>query len=323
MNLPFFKYSPSGNMTLLVHMDNQAGGAAQPAQCCPASRRDISNLTRRERAIVAAEIIAPNHLAAEQAGFICLETDPPRLDMMGGEFCINATRALAALLLEQGKLFRKKESNNPDQEWSVGMVRVSGIQTPLKVRARYTGGQVEAAVCLNRKILPAVVSAGLGMHLVRVPGISHLVLDANVHPLPDSWKENVRELLAKYDLLQEEAAGCVWLRPAPAHARPDAAVEKKKDVVLPDCWSLVPFVHVRDTGTICAESSCGSGTLAAALVASATDTAPSVRMFMQPSGESLSVSLDADTAWIGGMVRPIARGEVFVHSLDPETEGGM
>lgn len=310
MNLPFFKYSPGGNMTLLVRVDDHARGTAQPAetpaQRFPVSGRDVSNLTRRERALVAAEIIAPNHLAAEQAGFICLETLPPRLDMMGGEFCINATCALAALLLEQGRLVREKGTG---QEWYGGMVSVSGIRTPLKVRARYAGVQVESAVCLNRENLPAVVSVDLGIQLVRVPGISHLVLDADIHPVPTSWKEKVRELLARYDLLQEEAAGCVWLH------RP---VKEETD-----CWSLVPFVHVRDTGTVCAENSCGSGTLAAALVVSAADTGPSVRMFMQPGGESLVVSLDADTAWVEGRVRLVARGEVFVHSLDPETEGGV
>ena len=81
--LPFTKYSPCGNTTILVRE---------------------SSLSPADRARVAAEIIAPGHLEAEQAGYVDTAAPVPRLDMMGGEFCVNATRAFAALLAEEGKL---------------------------------------------------------------------------------------------------------------------------------------------------------------------------------------------------------------------------
>ena len=77
--LPFTKYSPCGNTTILVRE---------------------SSLSPADRARVAAEIIAPGHLEAEQAGYVDTAAPVPRLDMMGGEFCVNATRAFAALLSE-------------------------------------------------------------------------------------------------------------------------------------------------------------------------------------------------------------------------------
>ena len=97
--LPFTKYSPCGNTTILVRE---------------------SSLSPADRARVAAEIIAPGHLEAEQAGYVDTAAPVPRLDMMGGEFCVNATRAFAALLAEEGKL-------SPESGGLGGIVSVSGM----------------------------------------------------------------------------------------------------------------------------------------------------------------------------------------------------
>lgn len=106
--LPFTKYSPCGNTTILVRE---------------------SSLSPADRARVAAEIIAPGHLEAEQAGYVDTAAPVPRLDMMGGEFCVNATRAFAALLAEEGKL-------SPESGGLGGIVSVSGMPERLRVRDR-------------------------------------------------------------------------------------------------------------------------------------------------------------------------------------------
>ena len=110
--LPFTKYSPCGNTTILV--------------------REAS-LSPADRARVAAEIIAPGHLEAEQAGYVDTAAPVPRLDMMGGEFCVNATRAFAALLAEEGKL-------SPESGGLGGIVSVSGMPERLRVRVRRLAG---------------------------------------------------------------------------------------------------------------------------------------------------------------------------------------
>lgn len=319
MHLPFIKYSPSGNMTLLVRLDAPGSG-------------HVSELGPAERAAVAAEIIAPDHLGAEQAGFVRLDGALPRLDMMGGEFCVNATRALAALLLEEhrlrpeaarrtggdsaGQMSGGSEASAapgarpPENGWLSGLVSVSGTDAPLKVRARRIGRRMETAVRLDRPSPACLERLGPGLSLVRLPGIAHLVLDANRHPLPDAWRDRVDELLARYRLLEEEAAGCIWLHPAaemPAASAADTAIARRR---------LTPFVRVRATGTVCAESACGSGSLAAALAIAPDATRQNGYAFIQPGGEALEVRLDADAAWISGTVRRIARGDVFFDCLD-------
>lgn len=86
------------------------------------------------------------------------------------------------------------------------------------------------------------------MYLVRVPGIAHLVLDAAAHPLPADKDRDTAALFARFGLLGEDAAGCIWLHREPSGLR------------------ITPFVWVRGTGTTYAETACGSGTLAASIV---------------------------------------------------------
>ena len=125
-----------------------------------------------DRARVAAEIIAPGHLEAEQAGYVDTAAPVPRLDMMGGEFCVNATRAFAALLAEEGKL-------SPESGGLGGIVSVSGMPERLRVRVRRLAAHCfESAVLLDLPQAPPLENVAPGICLVRVPGIAHLVLDA-------------------------------------------------------------------------------------------------------------------------------------------------
>ena len=73
--LPFSKWSPGGNTTLLF-----------PA----------AGLDARAQARLAAVALTPACLGGEQAGFVDLPAR--RLRMAGGEFCVNASRAAGALL---------------------------------------------------------------------------------------------------------------------------------------------------------------------------------------------------------------------------------
>lgn len=324
MHLPFLKYSPSGNTTLLVRLD---------APACAGG----PDLGPAERAAVAAEIIAPEHLGAEQVGFVRLNGALPRLDMMGGELCVNATRAMAALLLDEHWLrpepARRTAGATPagqvsgprrhtatahvtpaENGWQSGLVSVSGADAPLTVRARRNGRRLETAVRLDKPAPACLERLEPGLSLVRLPGITHLVLDADHHPLPDVWRAQVDELFARYHLLEEEAAGCIWLhRAVDVPAMPESADAARA------CRRLTPFVRVRATGTVCAESACGSGSLAAALAIARTNPDQATFAFIQPGGETLEVRLDADAAWISGAVRLIARGDVFFDCLEKQT----
>lgn len=274
--LPFVKYSPCGNTTILVRE---------------------KGLLPAERASVAAEIIAPGHLEAEQAGYVDPAAAVPRLDMMGGEFCVNATRAFAALLADEGVL-------EPEGDALGGKVGVSGMPGVLRVRVRrLTSCRFESAVLLDLPEAPPVEAVAPGIWLVRVPGIAHLVLDAEVHALPRDKERDTAELFARFGLLKAEAAGCIWL-----HREADLRI--------------TPFVWVRATETTYAETACGSGTLAASMVCRSVYGDTGDLRLMQPGGEPLTVSEAGPgagkgwAAWVGGPVRLLARGEVFVESLE-------
>lgn len=275
--VPFVKYSPCGNTTILI--------------------RDTP-LAPAERARCAAEIIAPGHLEAEQAGFVDMAAPVPRLDMMGGEFCVNATRAFAVELFHEGRLALKEEGVFS------GTVSVSGMPERLTVKVRPLGvNRFESAALLDLPAEPPLEEVEEGVRLVRVPGIAHLVLDADVHALPADKDRDTAALFARYGLLGEEAAGCIWLR---------------RDE---DGWRITPYVRVRETGTTYAETACGSGTLAASVVCRAVHGCGGTLSFMQPGGEALAVAPAPPAhggwaAWVQGPVRLIARGEVFAESLD-------
>ena len=164
--------------------------------------------------------------------------------MMGGEFCVNATRAFAVELLREGRLAPEGEGVFS------GVVSVSGMPEQLRVKVRPLAvNRFESAALLDLPVEPPLEEVGEGIRLVRVPGIAHLVLDAHVHALPGDKNRDTAALFARYGLLAEEAAGlhlgCIGMRRV---------------------WRITPYVWVRETGTTYAETACGSGTLAASVV---------------------------------------------------------
>ncbi len=277
----FFKFSPGGNTTVLL-LDK--------------------NFSPQERAAIAAEVLAPLHLHAEQAGFVDLAI--PRLEMAGGEFCLNATRTLGALLALADWEARPAPERPAAVSWR-GAAQVSGMPAPVLLEISGDAArlpEVDAAVFLD---LPSSVSCETvapGATLVRLPGIVHLLLDKVRHPFPDDWRAASASWRRRFDLETEPAAGCVWW-----HAT--------GDVLHAD-----PVVWVGKPYSLCRETSCGSGALALALAHRAASAASGPRggrelHVMQPSGLPLRVRLSRDgdvlRARVGGPVRLLARGDVF------------
>lgn len=282
----FWKITPGGNPTVLLQADAVASAL---------------------HARAAAEIMDSGHLGADQVGFFarsgCLT---PRLDMMGGEFCLNATRAFAALLARQGDL----PSLGPDL-WS-GQVEVSGAEGPVDVRVRRIpteSGQADwtAAAGVELNALPQPSPMQDGACLIRVPGITHILLENVPPPAADALPAACAELRTRFNLEDEAAVGCLWLNTV---AEPPV---------------LCPVVWVRATKTLCAESACGSGTLACALAIRARSGGNSLAI-RQPSGDILTVCFEANSAqppygspiqriWVDGPVRFVAEGTLFLRSL--------
>ena len=276
--VPYVIASPSGNVTLLA----PAAGLDAPAQ-----------------ARIARKLLAQGVGKAEQMGFYTAQ--PPTLRMAGGEFCLNATRALAAFLAADASA----------DDWR-GCIRTSGIEVEAHARRLSSSAPLyDAAITLPVTAPPAQHLAP-GVLLQRLPGISHILLDARAHPFPTGehgpggWRQQAADLLARHGLANEEAAGCIWWRPVTAG---DAAEGSPPPNTPPDVRPDVridPVVTVREPFTVFHESACGSGSLALALALG--PERPWV--VAQPGGESLTVTFAPSSvrATVSGPVRLLGRG---------------
>ncbi len=245
MELSYILADPSGNTTAFV--------------LSPVAAADRGPVARRVMKV----------LGAEQVGFV----HRGRMDMMGGEFCGNASRSFAlwqALHTEDGLGLR------PFSGVLRETVTVSGTSDPLSVLIRGQNGVLSAAIGmpLPRRVLPVGESPLGPCTLVEYPGISHLVLEGR-EPLPG-------DRAAAEGLLSPLGAGreCFGL----LYLRGDR---------------MRPLVYVRETDTLVWESSCASGTCAViAARALAKGQSLSLELF-QPGG-----SLKAEAVLQAG--RPVS-----------------
>ena len=290
--LTFSKWSPGGNTTLLFPDSGQ-----RPA----------------EQARLAALALDPAMLGGEQAGFVHLAQG--KLRMAGGEFCVNASRAVGALLAytaqgsspEQGVL----EGLATDVAQPMGNaaaehaertdeIQVSGWNSPVRLRTRGAAPlwQVEA---LLRLPACSITTVEQGAHLVRLPGICHLLLGGPAHSLPEDCYAAAAQMRQRHHLENEPAAGVIWWRECQGQLE------------------MLPLVHVRDAGTTFLENACGSGALALALRLARSGTRRAFSI-MQPGGSALEVRLftenGAEMAGVDGPVALVARGKVWL----PEPE---
>ena len=258
----YVRMNPSGNLTCLV----------------------LDPTEETERAGITAALMC----RCEQVGYLM----PPRraenrarLEMMGGEFCGNASMAAAAWLADQ-------DGRNAGEETEM-LLEVSGAEGPVFCRVRKEGDEWAGAVQMplpgdfrHMKILGRDVSA------VRLPGMVHLIYCGE-----QLEREAAETLLEKgKELFSEPAAGLLQWQETSGNPVPAAA--EKDDCLLPETYGeLTPLVWVRGSGIMVWESACGSGTAALACWKSGQE-GRSLRLFAaQPGG-----TLQSETEWQGDHV---------------------
>lgn len=164
----------------------------------------------------------------EQVGFIspAYEGAPLRMDMMGGEFCANATRAYG--LYSAGFY---------DTDGLVDIeVYVSGHEGTTDVIADVKNQK--AYVAMDAPLAKKNVKVKGGDYkLIQLPGISHLIVEEKED---EKFVQDALEVLKKD--YKDEAYGVIFF-------------DKEK-------LEIVPFVYVEGSDTLFRESSCGSGTVA-------------------------------------------------------------
>lgn len=248
MNISYTKIDPSGNITLIVD----------------------SFVPREEQSRIAALLMVRDS-EAEQVGFLEAPEDPccaVRLQMMGGEFCGNATLSAAAVVMRQ--LGLDAGDMLIEVSGSPGPVKVTGV---MSAPGRFDG---EVDMPLPESIYECSFLDGFDCHtlpLVRFPGICHAIISAGT-------------------LTREKAEAVIgpWCRQIGSEALGLMFFDKDKN-------TLTPLVYVESTGTAVWEGSCASGTAAVASYLAELDGEHASVCLFEPRGR-----LSAEAACSGSQV---------------------
>ena len=145
MRLNILRADPAGNITIFV----------------------LDPVAKEQRAEIANKLMAIKEFEAEQVGFLTEPVNPEcscRLEMMGGEFCGNASRALGLYLAQKSGKSGKM------------LIEVSGSENAIEVTADIEKGEATAQMPLPKKIEPFIFS-GIECTRVDLEGISHLIAE--------------------------------------------------------------------------------------------------------------------------------------------------
>ena len=241
MKLTVVRADPAGNITLFVR----------------------TPIDRAQYGAVGEKLLA--QFQAEQVGFVC----DGRMEMAGGEFCGNATRAFGLLTAKERGLAGKHHLT----------LSVSGCEKAVGVDV-----DTDALTARAEMPLPLFVRAETvgNVHgtLVHLGGIAHLVVEG-VTPSEEFFTA-AEPMFASLGAL--DAYGVIFL----------------------DGTRMTPLVKVPAVNSLVWEGSCGSGSLAAAIAQSAGTSGEFERDYVQPAG-TIRVTVErrggeVTAAYIGGSV---------------------
>lgn len=277
MDIRFVKMSPTQNMTILVE----------------------TPVPRALHHHVASALMPYDGVFAEQVGYIEPAADPQawgRLQMMGGEFCGNATMCLAALLV----MDRADDSAGAAGQSIDVPLEVSGAEGLVHVAVAL---QASGARCSLEMPAPETVENhtftldGHEYHAAAVTftGITHLIVDKGTVP-GDTTAFAERAAAAWQKRLNADAVGVMLYDP--------------------DDHAITPLVHVASTQSYVWERGCGSGTAAVGAWL-ATQAAGTVTADISQPGGVIAVRGEyADgrvrKVVISGDVKLVARGTAYV-----------
>lgn len=253
-----------------------------------------------KRADIANRLMAETHLHAEQVGYVTFKNSQEErqeahatLEMMGGEFCANATRSLAAVLaFERSPGISKGEG----QQY---LLKVSGVKNLVQCSVSQLEGEALYLASVELP-LPTTVEHLQVCHdhkeveatLVAFPGITHVVVDdTQLNDQKTFYRDVMKQLADRRD----EAFGIMFYN-TQAHF-------------------VTPLVWVRETDTLFWERGCGSGT-AAVGVYLAHKNRQSVAVDIRQPGGALSIQVEWDQAitrlCLAGKISIVSKGIAFV-----------
>ncbi|WP_291563219.1 MULTISPECIES: hypothetical protein [unclassified Clostridium] len=176
-----------------------------------------------------------DNFEVEQSGFLIPKD--LHFEMAGGEFCGNASRAAAAVF----SILRKE---------SIVDFTVSGFNGIVHSTVnKYSDNEYNVESIFNgMNILSKEVkfSNGTQAFLVDLGGIVHIVIEGE---LPSNYKDIHKEVTSELGLLSRSAVGVVWY-----------TKRENKQV------KIHPIIWVNQVNTFYYETSCGSASIAVAVV---------------------------------------------------------
>lgn len=272
MDLSYSKLYPMGNSTVLI-------------DCLE------GEVPRNLFKTVASVVMQEKYLPCEQVGFICQPHDQKhilRLEMMGGELCINALRTLAYLHYRRtGERSFLLESSGSDQSFAMAI-------TP----------EESVSLKFNMNIQHILLSGNLG--LVQLQGISHFVEEFPSLDLttPELIMKRHAALCEKYadHLKHVEAIGYVPY--------------DKRDII-----KIVPLVYVPETNTKIFETACGSGTVAVSIHEHLLSKSTDEFSIQQPSLATFKLQVQETTpnaydVHLTSDVELVSQGKIFLSESD-------
>jgi diaminopimelate epimerase len=192
---------------------------------------------------------------SEQCGFLVLADR--HLEMSGGEFCGNASRAAAVLFA----IFDRAENVSFSVSGFNGTVagKVSRLsEKKFLAQCKFPGLPADSQNVIVLGNQPAT--------LVDLGGIVHVVIDAPFPENPEKYQAAHRAICKELRLENRDAVGVVW-------------ISQNAGVV-----TMHPVVWVRTINTFFYETSCGSGTIAVGKTTNA-------RRVIQPTGQVIEVEV--------------------------------
>ena len=258
MKLDFIKINPAGNITILI---------------------DNFNIYDKDIAKISEELMREDNLHAEQVGFI----KDNHLQMMGGEFCGNASRSFASLLAFRDKTFSKQK---------IYKITCSGEDEVLAVDVRE--GQTENSFLAKIKMpkfksLEELKIDNYKLGLVKFSGIDHFIFDIAENKEDNFEKviDSVKNYLSDKDF---SAFGIMFF--------------DRENL------SMKPYVYVKEVESGIFENSCASGTTALGYYLKKYKNLDRAKI-VQPNGW-LEYIIENDEIYIDGAVEIVAEGKVYI-----------
>lgn len=225
------------------------------------------------------KLIMEKYLDVEQVGFLSNEIN--RLEMAGGEFCVNATRCAVYEYLkgEKGEL----------------EISVSGVNKKLKGKV-IDKDKVEVIMEIETDLKDLIENKN-GLICVKIDGILIAVLnEEKSKKYIEKLKENeeltkieLKEIMKKELNSKEKAEGIMLLEKENGNVR------------------INPIVWVKEIDTVFYETACGSGSLGTAIYEFLNNKSTSSKL-IQPSDYTIEINLDVkdnyiESAKISGVVK--------------------